>query len=239
MVIWWLLFGVASLVLIGALMVGWEALRGAPARTEPRARVGAAAGLYLLNQGLIAPLLAVGLATIGTLVHPEKRATSPGITEIAVGFVTFEAVTYLLHRLAHRIPLLFRLHRVHHDGDDLGWIDAFRQHPIEFAMFQGLGNLPAVILFGPLGHVSLWLNIGLRLWTAWLHARGPVELGALEHVLTSPAMHHLHHRKRRPGEDRSTSPTCNYGGILSVFDWLGGTVIRRAQPAAADDRVAT
>ena len=178
-----------------------------------------------MNQGLLAPVIALGLAKIGAVIDPEWVGTRWSAGEIAVGFVGFEAVTYGIHRLAHRVRPLYRLHRVHHQGGDLSWVDAFRQHPIEFLLFQGLGNLPAVILFGAAGHVSLWLNVGLRLWTAWLHARGPVRLGPLERVLTSPSMHHLHHRRR---------VSSNYGGVLSVFDWLGGTAeIERQHVAAA------
>jgi sterol desaturase/sphingolipid hydroxylase (fatty acid hydroxylase superfamily) len=213
----WLFFAATSLVLIGALAALWERDRAAPA---PGARTGSSAALYLVNQGILAPLLALGLAALGAAVHPERDAAGWSVPEVAFGLVAFEAVTGLVHRLHHRVPWLYRLHRVHHEGEEIGWLDAFRQHPLEFVLFQGLGNLPAVLLFGPAGHLTLWLNVGLRLWTAWLHARGPVALGPLEYVFTSPAMHHEHHRRG--------VPTRNFGGILSVFDWLGGTAARPA-----------
>ncbi|MFT3770107.1 MAG: sterol desaturase family protein [Minicystis sp.] len=214
----WIAFAVTSFLLIGALATGWERLRaGPPERPAGRPHRASSAGLYFVNQGVLAPILAVGLAKIGAVMHPDRLGTHWSAAEIAIGFLCFEAVTYGIHRLAHRVRWLYRFHRVHHEGEELGWLDAFRQHPVEFLLFQGLGNLPAVILFGPAGHVSLWLNVGLRFWTAWLHARGPVRLGILERVLTSPAMHHAHH-ERRVGSRAS-----NYGGILSIFDWLGGT----------------
>lgn len=224
MAVGWLVFAVSSYLLIGALAMGWELLRTAPAPQASERRTAAqpsSVALYFVNQGLIAPALAVVLARIGAAVHPDRLGATPRFAQIAVSLVAFEAVTYALHRLAHRVPCLFRFHRVHHEASDLCWLDAFRQHPIEFALFQGLGNLPSVILFGPVGHLSLWLNVALRLWTAWLHARGPVSLGPLESVLTSPAMHHAHHRKRAPGT--SAPRGVNYGGMLSVFDWMGGT----------------
>jgi sterol desaturase/sphingolipid hydroxylase (fatty acid hydroxylase superfamily) len=226
----WIVFAATSFLLIGALMAAWEEFRAGPV-TETRARADrrTSALLYFVNQGLLAPLLAIGLAAIGAAVHPSRSAARWTIAEIAVSFVLFEAVTYAVHRLAHRVPLLFRFHRVHHESADLSWLDAFRQHPVEFLLFQGLGNLPAVLLFGPAGHVSLWINVALRLWTAWLHARGPVSLGSLERVLTSPAMHHAHHDKRRPGE--AVSQTCNFGGVLSIFDWLFGTERSKVSPA--------
>lgn len=214
-VLFWFFFAVTSLLFIGALSTAWEHARATPI---PNERAASSVALYLVNQGMLAPLIAVGLAIVGEWAHPEGARGGWRAGEIAIGMVAFEAVTYALHRLHHRVPLFYRLHRLHHEGDEIGWLDAFRQHPIEFALFQALGNLPAVLLFGPAGHITLWLNVGLRIWTAWLHARGPVSLGPLERVLTSPAMHHEHHR--RGGRGR------NFGGILSIFDWLGGTAAR-------------
>jgi len=127
--------------------------------------------------------------------------------------------------LVHRIPWLFRMHRVHHASRELGWLDAFHQHPLEFFLFQLLGNLPAVLLFGRAGAISLWLNVGLRLWTAWLHAKAPIQLGLLEYLFTSPRMHHRHHAVSVRGSGRPKQ-TANYGGLLSGFDWLFGTARR-------------
>jgi sterol desaturase/sphingolipid hydroxylase (fatty acid hydroxylase superfamily) len=221
----WLVFAVTSLLLIGALAAVWEERRGPP---RASGRTASSILLYLVNQGILAPLLAVGLAAVGAAVHPARVASGWSAVELAVGLVAFEAVTCAVHRIHHRVPWLYRLHRVHHEGHEIGWLDAFRQHPAEFVIFQGLGNLPAVLLFGPAGHLTLWLNVGLRLWTAWLHARGPVSLGPLEYVLTSPAMHHAHHEKGvRPR---------NFGGVLSVFDWLGGTARRPARSSGVARR---
>src|SRR5471030_2576998 len=41
-----------------------------------------------------------------------------------------ELWSYWAHRLAHRIPFLWRFHRVHHSVDHLTWISALRQHPL-------------------------------------------------------------------------------------------------------------
>lgn len=221
----WVAFALASFVLIGALSAAWERIRGARPEPVGRARLGAVV-LYFANQGILVPLIGAGLSWLGLLVHPERLGSSWRAHELAVGFLCFEAVTYALHRLSHRIPWLVRLHRIHHASKDIDWLDAFRQHPVEFFLFQTLGNLPAVLLFGTAGQFSLWVNVGLRFLTAWLHARGELSLGPLEYVLTSPEMHHRHHGKCGREERRRPRRARNYGGVLSVFDWLGGTVSR-------------
>lgn len=213
----WALFGAASLLLIGALATAWEWLRtGAVPRLD---RLGAA--LYVVNQGLLAPLSGLALGYVGWWIHPGADA-APLWSRFVFGFLAFEAVTYAYHRAAHRIGPLRRLHRVHHStGHELTWLGGFRQHPLEFLLMQTLGNLPAILLFGAAGGVSLWLNVGLRLWTAFLHAKGPVRLGPLEWLLVSPSMHHAHH-------DASFSLSSNYGGLVSVFDRAFGTLTRQA-----------
>jgi sterol desaturase/sphingolipid hydroxylase (fatty acid hydroxylase superfamily) len=222
LVVRWLFFAVMSLLLVGAASTAWEWIRSprADSLSPPRAT---SAVLYLFNQGFLAPAIAVALAALGGFLYPNRTQASFRLWQLPCAFIAFEAVSYGIHRLLHRIPWLFRMHRVHHASRELGWLDAFHQHPLEFLLFQLLGNLPAVLLFGRAGSISLWLNVGLRLWTAWLHARAPIGLGPLEYVFTSPRMHHEHHA----GGARSfRKETANYGGLLSAFDWLFGTVRR-------------
>ncbi|NUP10545.1 MAG: sterol desaturase family protein [Polyangiaceae bacterium] len=231
----WLAFTTASFVLIGALSLAWELARSRLG-TGRRHRSGRmpsskSVALYFVNHGALAPAIGVLLSAVGAIAHPNAGNSPWRAWQIVVAFVCFEGVSYLVHRALHASSRLYGFHRVHHDHDALHALDAFRQHPVEFFLFQFLGNLPAVLAFGPAGYVSLWLNLGLRLWTAWLHARGPVRFGPFEYVLTSPAMHHMHH-----GDGRRI---VNYGGILSVFDWIGATaasISRRAGEAAHETR---
>jgi len=217
----WLLFAAGSLIFVGAACASWEWIRSPRANrlSPPRA---SSALLYLFNQGFLAPAIAIALAALGGLLHPDRSQTWQ-LWQLLCAFVAFEAVSYGIHRLLHRIPWLFRMHRVHHASRELGWLDAFHQHPLEFLLFQLFGNLPAVLLFGRAGAISLWLNVGLRLWTAWLHARAPIPLGPLEYVFTSPRMHHRHHAG---GARHGSTETANYGGLLSGCDWLFGTARR-------------
>lgn len=226
LVVHWSIFALMSFLLVGAVCMAWEWL-ASPSANDARSPRAASGALYLLNQGLLAPSIAVALTALGGLIHPHPPQASWKLWQLPVAFIAFEAVSYGIHRLLHEIPWLFRMHRVHHTSRELGWMDAFRQHPLEFFLFQFLGNLPAVLLFGRAGQLSLWLNVGLRLWTAWLHAKAPIALGPLEYVLTSPRMHHQHHRTRPRRGPRERAETVNYGGLLSGFDWLFGSARRR------------
>jgi sterol desaturase/sphingolipid hydroxylase (fatty acid hydroxylase superfamily) len=206
----WGAFAATSLTLIGLIALVWEYLRG-QAATPPRRALSSVA-LYFLNQGMLVPALGYALAQVSRALHHDVPHVSASV-QFALALLMFEATTYLLHRLAHRIPLLYRLHRMHHTPTNLHWLDGFRQHPLEFAYFHGIGNLPAVLLLGGAGHTSLWVNVILRLWTAWLHARGPLQIRGFHYIFTSPAAHHLHHKNDR----------VNYGGLLALFDRIGGT----------------
>ena len=99
------------------------------------------------------------------------------------------------------------------------------QHPLEFVLFQFLGNLPAA-LFSVARDSSRLAECRLSAVDRLAPRAGPIRLGPLEYVLTSPRMHHRHHRAVRDGSQPQRLQTVNYGGLLSGFDWPFGTARR-------------
>lgn len=143
-------------------------------------------------------------------------------------FVAEDFVRFALHRLAHRWPAFWELHKVHHSAEVLTPLTIFRVHPIE-----GLINSSAAALtVGILGGVVTWLFPGkLAAWSisgtyalqyVWnilgtnlRHSHVWLSYGrAVEHLLISPAQHQVHH---------SVDPkhhSANYGSVFAVWDWL-------------------
>lgn len=112
--------------------------------------------------------------------------------EIGSGLLVFELIGYLMHRLGHALPLLWRLHRVHHSAQHLDWLTGFRQHPLEALLWATAQNLPLVLLGLPLGtHAGILLL--LKLNTAFVHSNLPVRPQQLAHLLATPHFHHRHH----------------------------------------------
>lgn len=177
------------------------------------ANLGLTAVTFVLNWGLYSA------AAVIALVLSQRRGllvplALPLPALIAISVVTLDLFTYLAHLTMHKIPLLWRIHSIHHSDPFLDVSTTFRQHPIE-----GIWRL-------------LWIIIPV--WTLGLPASGVVVYRLLstgnalfEHanirfwqpldrvlslVWTTPNMHKIHH-SRAPEQTDS-----NYGNILALFD---------------------
>ena len=67
--------------------------------------------------------------------------------KLIVGVALFDMTSYWFHRMAHKAPLLWRLHRVHHSDTTMDSSTFFRGHPIEILVF-GNASIIAAALFG-------------------------------------------------------------------------------------------
>ncbi len=182
--------------------------------------------LSLRLMALVMPLLAVGAA-----LDAEARGWGlfnqlnwPALVEIALAIVVLDFVLWFQHLVTHKIPLLWRLHRVHHADVDFDVTTALRFHPVEIALSMGL-KIGAVYLLGPAAIAVVLFEILLNGTALFTHAnlRLPTALDrAMRYVLVTPDMHRLHHSVNRYEHDS------NYGFALSIWDRLFHTY--RADP---------
>lgn len=150
-----------------------------------------------------------------------------GWTRIALEVVLLDLVTYLLHRAYHVVPVLWRLHVVHHSDLDLDVSSASRFHTGE-VLVSSILKVGVVVLLGisPLGLVVF--ETVMLVCAQFQHAniRIPAEVeNGLWRTLVPPAMHRIHHT---PTVSDTNS---NYGTVLTVWDWLFGTLRRRPPDA--------
>ncbi len=217
-------------------LLSWElaAPDHPPAASRPR-RWFANLGLAAINGGVVSLTCLLCLAVAEQRLLPwryglfEVTAWRPWLRwpgEIAL----LDLLVYGLHRLYHRVPVLWRFHRVHHSDLDLDVTSASRFHLGEVAM-SAAAKLTLVLALG----ISPW---GLVLFEAVMlscaqfqHANirlpAPLER-ALWATFVPPAMHRIHHRPRRADTDS------NFGTVLVAWDRLFGTLRRRA--LSTDDR---
>lgn len=139
--------------------------------------------------------------------------------KLIAGVALFDMTSYWFHRLAHKSPLLWRLHRVHHSDTSMDSSTFFRSHPIEILVF-GTGNILAVALFG-----MDMLTFGLYIFTFTVFA-------FLEHtnltfpawldktvgwIFVTPNFHKVHHEQDQFYTDS------NFSDIFIIWDRLFGT----------------
>jgi sterol desaturase/sphingolipid hydroxylase (fatty acid hydroxylase superfamily) len=134
--------------------------------------------------------------------------------------------TYWWHRVCHRVPLLWRFHRVHHGDAQMDVTTANRFHLGEIAASSLLriGLLP--LLGVRFGELVLYETL-LQAVVQWQHANiglPPMLERALRLVLVTPGLHKVHHSREQPETD------ANYASLLSVWDRVFGSLRWRERP---------
>src|SRR5690606_2451125 len=123
--------------------------------------------LFLVLGGLLATVQAAS-AEVG-LGPASPLADLPAMVRVGLGLLVFELGGYAYHRLAHRVPALWRLHAVHHSAPAMDWLAAFRQHPLEIVLMTIAQNVPIVMLGVPLGEHAIVVLL-LAVNTVFVHA---------------------------------------------------------------------
>jgi len=212
-------FGIALIVL--ALLQWRFALRG---DGRPALRQATNLGLVALDTitlRLTFPVLAVGYAAVlsaegkGLLAHLD----APAALELVLAVLALDLIIYWQHRLFHRVPWLWRVHRVHHADTGFDLTTGVRFHPIEIALSMAL-KLAVIRVLGPEPLAVLIFELALSLGSLWTHT--DIALPAsidrmLRRVIVTPSMHRIHHSILRHETDS------NYGFHLSIWDRLFGS----------------
>ena len=165
---------------------------------------------------------------------PVAEFEAAGPVQVAYGaalFLMADFGFFLGHYLAHKVPLLWEFHKVHHSAEVLSPLTNYRFHPIDtiglglfigiftgvvkgafgFAYPGGIGgtgavtvNVTVLLLFNLAAnfrHSHVWLSYGWH----------------LNHIFSSPAQHQIHHSTAAWHIDKK------FGLTLSVWDWLVGS----------------
>lgn len=142
-----------------------------------------------------------------------------------LSIVILDAVIYFQHRLFHRMPLLWRVHRVHHVDLDIDVTTGVRFHTIEI-IISLLIKCIAIMLIGAPVMAVLIFSVLLNITSMFSHGnvRMPFIVDKIiRWVIVTPDMHRVHH------SDIPSETDSNYGFNLSIWDRLFRTY--QAQPA--------
>lgn len=217
---------------IFALIGAWEVLAPRRALTVSKAlRWASNLGLTALNTvllRLIFPLAGAGVAVFcaendwGILNHFQV----PFWVAVPLAVIALDFVIWLQHVMVHAVPLLWRLHRVHHADLDYDVTTGARFHPVEILLSM-LIKFATIVVLGPPVVAVVIFEVLLNATAMFNH--GNIGLPAtldrvLRWVVVTPDMHRVHHSI----EDDETNS--NFGFNLPWWDRLFGTY--RDQPRA-------
>jgi sterol desaturase/sphingolipid hydroxylase (fatty acid hydroxylase superfamily) len=213
---------IVSLILF-PLLEGFIPTRSLP-RQVLRRRWPTNLGLLVINQfnvSLIAATATVFVAwwtaerELGLLTHLELGFW----TATLITLLAFEFISYTYHRLLHSVPVLWRMHAVHHCDTDIDFTTTFRNHPLELLTIVPF-SVPFVILLGPPAASVVLYQIIRSLVLVFAHSnlRIPVSVDrCLRWFITTPDYHRLHHSNDRQYTDSNFCPT------FPIYDYLFGT----------------
>ena len=216
-----------------AIFALWE--RQAPARTlklPRRQRWGANLGLALTSTLVVRLILPGSALATASIAAAEgwglfNRIDLPAWLAVPAAVVLLDLVIYLQHVIFHSVPVLARLHAVHHADPDFDLTTGIRFHPgeilistlIKIGAVAALGApFLAVLVFEILLNATVMFNHANVSLPAWLEP-------AARRILVTPDMHRIHHSVIEA--ERNS----NYGFCLSVWDRLLGTYT--AEPVGA------
>jgi sterol desaturase/sphingolipid hydroxylase (fatty acid hydroxylase superfamily) len=175
---------------------------------------------------LIFPIAAVGFAVVA-----EERSWGlfnvfdvPAWLAIVASLLALDLAVYLQHVMFHAVPVLWRLHRMHHADLEFDVSTGLRFHPIEILLSMGI-KIAVVAALGLPAVAVLVFEVLLNATAMFNHGNVRIPLGidrVIRWIVVTPDMHRVHH-SIYPPETNS-----NFGFNLPWWDRLLGTY--RAQP---------
>lgn len=171
---------------------------------------------------------AIAYATVATLPVPSIQKlidlrpwTSPmGLASaVLIQIILYDLLYWIWHFAQHHVPLLWRIHRLHHSDAAFDATTYLRQHPLE-------ATLQIVLLGAPLSWIltippaaSLLAGFVYAALDFWNHLGLRVSLGPLTRIVPGPQLHRHHHAL-----DQGLSAG-NYAAFVPAWDILFGTFV--------------
>jgi sterol desaturase/sphingolipid hydroxylase (fatty acid hydroxylase superfamily) len=199
--------------------------------TQPRAQRWRT-NLALFAIDTLALRLLVPLALVGMAVLAEERGWGllnqldlPLWLGCVIAILALDLALWFQHWATHRVPVLWRLHRVHHVDRDFDVTTGARFHPFEIILSMGY-KLAIVAALGPPALGVFLFEVVFTVATLFTHSNTHLP-GWLDRpvraLIVTPDMHRIHHSARM--EETNS----NYSTFMSFWDRLFGTYVDRAE----------
>lgn len=167
------------------------------------------------------PTLTISVAIIAHEKHwgVFNFFTMPLFLEILLCIILFDLIIYAQHYIFHHIPLLWRIHRVHHTDVEFDVSTSLRFHPVEIILSL-IVKSGAVLVLGASLEAIILFEVILNVMAMFNHSniKLPLKLeNVLRMILVTPDMHRVHH------SIRECEQASNFGFNLSIWDKLFAT----------------
>jgi sterol desaturase/sphingolipid hydroxylase (fatty acid hydroxylase superfamily)/CDGSH-type Zn-finger protein len=190
---------------------------------------------FLLLSIGIKPAIVFSVYLIGSRFFPEQHYL---FNEISFGWglviylLIDDVLQYWYHRTAHETPFLWKLHRSHHQAEEMGYFVSYRNAFLYYVLMPNIWWVGLVVYSGGGKAVALGLVLK-QLVIIGSHSRlrwdkpfytypilRPL-IKVIERIIITPSFHHSHHGTSLL--DEASDPNGNFGNMFSFWDQLFGT----------------
>lgn len=194
-------------------------------------------GVLLADYGSVAAVTVV-IPISATISAMWAQANGWGVLNLVdlpvwlewiIAFAFLDFVIWGQHVVTHKVPVLWRIHRVHHSDEDLDASSAIRFHPLEIVL-SIFTKSAAILLLGPAAIAVVLFEAMVNGSAMFNHANFKLPLGVdriVRWLFVTPDMHRVHHSVLRHETDS------NYGFALAIWDRIFGTY--KDQPDAGHE----
>ena len=222
------------LVFVGVFiaMALWEVAGPRRERSVGRAaRWPANLGVTILNSVVVRILVPGGAVAMAVAAERHhfgllNQVALPDVIAVATGAILLDLVIYLQHVMFHAVPVLWRVHRMHHADIDLDVTSGARFHPLEIVLSMVI-KLGVVAALGTPASAVLVFEVLLNATSMFNHSNVAMRAGVdrvLRLIVVTPDMHRVHH------SIVARETNSNFGFNLPWWDRWFGTY--RAEPGA-------
>ena len=200
-------------------------------------------GSMLVLSVMIKPLIVFAVFTIGTSLWSETGLMLSGRSlwlTLPFYLLIDDVLQYWYHRSAHEYEFLWKLHRPHHQAEEMGFFISYRNAALYYLLMPNIWWVGTFVFLGGGKAVAIGLILKQLIiigshstlkWDAPLYkikALNPV-MTFLERIIVTPAFHYAHHGKSK--KDSISDPNGNFGNMFSIWDqFFGSAVFTRKYP---------
>jgi sterol desaturase/sphingolipid hydroxylase (fatty acid hydroxylase superfamily) len=150
--------------------------------------------------------------------EPIARAvrSQPLLLQVAEIIVVADLFQYRIHRWLHEVPLLWRVHAVHHSSKRLDWLAGSRLHLVDIVFVRAFTFAPLFVGGFSDAAVRTYAML-VAIAGVFLHANVRLRLGVLEKIIATPRYHAFHHAADTEAVDK------NFAFHLPIIDRIFGT----------------
>lgn len=169
----------------------------------------------------------VGVAVLFVVVYTDEHQLGllnqvelPQGVEIVASLLLIDFGSYCNHHLLHKVPFLWRFHRVHHSDLNLNTSSSLRFHPFDVVYSQGIYfciaialfgiSMTSFIIYGTIGLVFVIVQHSNVKFPDWIEKYG-------RFVFSTPGWHKIHH------SDDQKFTDSHYGDVFTFWDRIFGT----------------